>query len=166
MKSMIGLPYEYRRGHGLLGGWTDVLEDIRALCATFEGLPEVCRCGHGEPHLVRSCPCCGNDGDKSFPSCDDCTRDLSSLRPAIDLMVVDTCRFFPFVKDYWSNHDAAAATRAREIEAQIAALSRSFDMVSRAEEQFRGECRDTHLKALKEAAATLRRDAEALNRIV
>jgi hypothetical protein len=56
--------------------------------------------GLGEPHLVGACPCCGNAGDDDVPSCDDCERDLASLRPAIDLMVVDTCRFFPFVKDY------------------------------------------------------------------
>ncbi len=69
------------------------------------GHSRVCRmsvnAAMGEPHLVGACSCCSTAGDGELLSCDDCERDLAGLRPAIDLMVVDTCRFFRSSRTTW-----------------------------------------------------------------
>ena len=81
-------------------------------------------------------------------------------------MTVDTIRFFPFVKEFLTRHDVGAAERVRAIEAHIGALRRSFEQLVIAEGQFRNDCRASHLNVLKEAASSLRQDAEALNRAI
>lgn len=150
----------------LLGGWRDVLDDIRSLCRMMQDLPDVCQCGHGTPHLKGSCPCCGSTVTVRVPSCDDCDAQLAALRPAMDLLTADTFRFFPFVKELLARDEAAAGKQARDIQRQIAMLVQSFGDVVVANGRFRHNCRTHHLRALKEAAAGLRRSAENLNRTV
>lgn len=152
--------------HRILGGWRDVLDDIRALCRALEELPGVCACGHGPAHFEDGCPCCGHTETTFVPACGECDEQLARLRTPIDQMTVDTYRFFPFIKEFVARHDAAAAERVREIQAHIAALCHSFDRLVVAEGQFRSECRSEHISVLKEAAAALRRNAEALNRVL
>jgi len=164
--SRLTIPDENTRHHRLLGGWRDVLDDIRTTCRTLAELPDVCQCGNGAAHLEGTCPCCGSTADERVPSCRDCDEQLARLRPAMDGLTVDTFRFFPFVKELLSKQNAVASTRVLEIETHIAALVRSFDQLIVADGEFRDECRASHLKTLKDSAAALRRDAENLNRIV
>jgi len=160
------IPNENARHHRLLGGWRDVLDDIRTTCRTLAELPDVCRCGHGAAHLQGTCPCCGSTTRERVPACDDCDKQLARLRPAMDVLTVDIFRFFPFVKELLSREDVVASKRVRDIEAHIAALVRTFDQLVVAAGQFRDECRASHLKTLKGSAAALLRDGENLNRIV
>jgi hypothetical protein len=162
----MALPDENARQHRLLGGWRDVLDDIRALCRTLEELPGVCLCGHGPAHVVTGCPCCEHTSTQFVAACGDCDEQIARLRPALDLMTVDTIRFFPFVKEFLTRHDADAAERLRAIENHLRALQRSFDLLAAAEGEFREDCRASHLNVLKDSASALRRDAEALNRLV
>ena len=155
-------PPRYR----FLGGWQDVLDDVRTLCQTLSQLPDACECGDGAAHLNGTCPCCGHVAVSRVPACDDCGELLARLRPSIDAMRVDTSRFFPFVKQFLSQQDAAAAQRACDIQAHIAALARSFDQLVLAAGAFRADCRASHLHTIKDGAAALRRDAESLNRLV
>jgi predicted nucleic acid-binding Zn-ribbon protein len=166
MKSMVALPDENVRHHRLLGGWRDVLDDIRALCRTLGELPGVCMCGHGPAHTAAGCPCCGHTAAEYVPACRECDEQIARLRPPLDEMTVDTFRFFPVVKDVLARHDPEASKRLRAIDAQIAALQHSFQQLVFAEGQFRKNCRAEHVTVLKQAAEALRRDAEALNRLV
>lgn len=150
----------------LLGGWRDVLDDIRALCRALQDLPDVCQCGHRGGHQQGSCPCCGSTAVVRVPACDDCEAQLANLRPAMDVLTVDTLRFFPFVKELLARDDAAASERVREIERHIATLVHSFEQLVVAAGRFRSDCRVSHLKTLRDSALALRRDAEALNRVV
>ena len=103
------IPNEDAHHHRLLGGWRDVLDDIRTTCRTPADLPDVCPCGHGAAHLEGTCPCCGSTAGERVPSCEDCDEQLARLRPAMDALTVDTFRFFPFVKTL---KDSAAALRS------------------------------------------------------
>ena len=150
----------------LLGGWRDVLDDIRSLCRNLEQLPGLCECGHAPAHLQGNCRCCGTTTTVRVPNCEDCEKELASLRPAMDSLAVDTFRVFAIVKEVMSHENAADGQRAGDIERCIAALLRSFEQLVVADGQFRTDCRASHLHTLKDSAAALRRDAEALNRLV
>jgi predicted nucleic acid-binding Zn-ribbon protein len=166
MKSMVALPDENVPHHRLLGGWRDVLDDIRALCRTLEELPGVCMCGHGPAHTATGCPCCGHTASEYVPACAECDEQIARLRPALDEMTVDTFRFFPVVKEVLARHDPEASRRLRAIDTEITALQRSFQQLVFAEGQFRKNCRAEHVAVLKQAADELRRGAETLNRLV
>jgi hypothetical protein len=166
MKAVSMLSERVSSAHRLLGGWRDVLDDIRALCRAFDMLPDVCDCGHGEPHLVSECPCCGRTADVFVPACADCDARLAGLRPTIDVLAVDVLRFFPFVKEWMAKRSSETHRRLRDISAGISRLTASFESLVMAHGQFRANCRASHLKTLKSAAASLLRDAEQLNRLV
>lgn len=150
----------------LLGGWRDVLDDLRLLCRTLQGLPEVCECGHGPAHLKDGCPCCGTSATTRVPKCDACGAQLAALRPSIDTLSVDALRFLPIVKELLDRDDAAAGAQVRAIERSIRTLVGSFDQLVVAAARFTDDCRMSHLNTLKSSAAALREDAENLNRLV
>ena len=149
----------------LLGGWRDVTDDIKALCRNLAGLSDTCQCGSGEHHLSGTCPCCHNVATEWVPDCADCNTQLAKLRPAIDLLMIDTRRFFPVVKEVLAHHTPPrVAADALVIERHISDVVRTFDALVVAADQFRTDCRSSHLKTLKELALALSREADALNR--
>ena len=152
-----------RRRHRLLGGWRDVLDDIRTLCRSLAELPDVCQCGQGAAHLKGTCPCCHNVAIERVPDCDDCEEQLGRLRGAIDLLTTDTFRFFPVVTDILNRTaHVDLQTRGNEIERHIAELIRTFSELVVAADRFRTDCRSSHLRVLKDLAEMLRREADAL----
>lgn len=155
-----------RRRHRLLGGWRDVLDDIRTLCNSLDELPDECQCGHGATHLKGTCPCCHHVAIERVPDCGDCEEQLRRLRRAIDLLTVDTFRFFPIVRDLLTRASADLQRRGGDIEHHIANLIRTFADLVVAAERFKTDCRASHLKVLKELAQTLRKEANAFERDV
>ena len=155
-----------RRRHRLLGGWRDVLDDIRALCRSLDELPDECQCGHGTAHLNGTCSCCHQVAIERVPRCDDCEEQLARLRSRIDALTVDTFRFLPVVREILNRTTPDVARRESGIEWRIAELTRTFADLVVAADRFKSDCRTSHMKTLKEAASTLRQDAEALNHLV
>jgi hypothetical protein len=151
----------------LLGGWRDVMDDIKMLCRNLAALPDGCQCGNGEGHLKGTCPCCHTVALDRVPSCGDCDAELAGLRPAIDLLGVDTFRFFPFVKELLER-DTTPELRARAgaVETHIAELIRTFGALVVAADQFRSDCRASHLTTLKTLATSLLGETDGLNRAI
>ncbi len=149
----------------LLGGWRDILDDIRHLCRSLNALPESCTCGHGSSHLSGSCACCAATHANRIPACDDCERLLMDLRPEIDVLSVDTMRFFPIVAELVRHHAPENAQRAAvSIAHDVGLLVRTFDHLVMAVDEFRAGCRASHLHVVKECATELSRAIDALDR--
>ena len=172
------LTAEQRR---LLGGWRDILDDIRHLCKSLKAMPDNCTCSDGRSHLAGSCVCCQTEHRDRVPACDDCDSLLAKLRPEMDALTVDTWRFFPTVMDLLKSHrqeagQAAAGAIERHlasvkgqaaadaVEHHIAAVIRTFEHLVVAAEEFRAGCRASHLGTLKTAATDLLTEVERLNR--
>ena len=149
----------------LLGGWLDIMDDIKTLCRDLASLPDDCRCGNGAGHLKGTCPCCHTVTTERVPDCGDCDEQLARLRPAIDVLTVDTFRFFPFIEELLAHHtppplQASNAT----IELHIRQFIHAFGDLVVAADQFRTDCRMSHLTTLKGLATSLLKETDALNR--
>ena len=115
--------------------------------------------------LFRSC--CHSAVTDRVPDCGDCDAELARVRPAIDTLTVDSCRFFPGLNDVLAHAAIPGTIRAAHaIEIHIAAMVRSFGQLVVAADQFRKDCRSSHLKTLKALATSLLRDSDALNRAI
>ena len=68
----------------LLGGWGDVVDDVRRLQSGLGALPSLCACGHGSAHLSATCACCARDEQAG---CTDCEGLLQGLRGKLDELV-------------------------------------------------------------------------------
>ena len=148
----------------LLGGWRDILDDIRLLCTTLTALPDGCACGHGGSHLSGSCACCQTAPGPYVPDCPDCETLLAQVRPRIDELTVDTMRFFPVVtKLLHSPGLEPAGTDADRIEREIITVVRTFERLAVAADNFRAGCRASHLQVLKECGADLLVDVTRLD---
>ena len=135
------------------------------LCRSLAAPPDTCQCGTGEGHLKGVCPCCHTVAVERVPICNDCDAQLAHLRPAIDMLDVDTCRFFPVVKGLLERATTPElGARAVAIEAHIAELIRTFAALVLAANQFRSDCRSSHLTTLKALATSLLGESDALNR--
>ena len=149
----------------LLGGWRDILDDIRALCRALADLPDGCQCANGSSHLQGRCPCCHSVATTRVPDCRDCDAQLASLRPAIDVLTVDSCRFFPVLHDLLANVDfPSAAQAAHGVEIHVAGIVRCFKQLVVAADVFKADCRSSHLRTVKEAALALLGEAQCLDK--
>jgi hypothetical protein len=101
------------------------------------------------------------------PNCSDCETLLARLCPAVDVLRIDTFRFFPVVKELLTRKTPPQlAESARTIETHIAELIGTFEALVVAADQFRADCRSSHLKTLKALALSLGRECDALNRAI
>ena len=149
----------------LLGGWLDILDDIRHLGKSLNSLPDGCRCGSGSAHLGGSCSCCQGTHLHRIPDCEDCDRLVAGLRPSLDTLTVDTCRFFPAFRDILhARCPESAQTDAADIQRHIAGIVTTFERLVLAADDFREGCRASHLGVLKERAADLLAQADTLDR--
>lgn len=147
----------------LLGGWLDILDDIRALCRALNALPDRCACGDGAGHLSGSCICCNAPHGGRVPNCADCGALLARLRPKFDTLTVDTIRFFPVVTILLdAAQRAPAAAAGNPVEHQIATIMRTFDRLVVEADEFEGGCRASHLGVLKDTANALLRESRLL----
>ena len=115
------LTAEQRR---LLGGWRDILDDIRHLCRSLKALPDGCACSDGRAHLSGSCVCCQAVHPDRVPACEDCDSLLAKLRPEMDTLTVDTWRFFPAVMDLLKSRQQETRQAAGALERHIASVTR------------------------------------------
>ena len=154
-----------REQQRLLGGWRDIIDGIRRLCRSLNALPDSCACGHGSSHLRGSCSCCSSVHDDTVPYCDDCDELLVLLGQALDVLVVDTMRFFPVVKSLLDAHapDTVRAEGA-SIEHDIADIDRTFRRLVVAADEFRKGCRASQLQTLKAGANDLVGKVDQLDR--
>ena len=160
------LESSYASPHGrLLGGWRDILDDIRHLCTSMGALSDGCACGDAGLHPGESCGCCSAVHSHHITACRECDTLLARLRPEIDTLMVDTIRFFPVVR-MLVNHPPLEAVRdeSEEVERRIAAVVRTFERLITAADEFMIGCRASHLPAVKETAAELLEDADCLDR--
>ena len=164
----------------LLGGWRDILDDIRHLCKSLKGMPDGCTCSDGPSHLSGSCTCCQTAHTDRVPACENCDRLLAALRPEMDTLTVDTMRFFPTIRDLLTPRQEGAkqgvteaserhgASVAREAAADaiarhIAAVNQIFEDLVAAAEDFRSGCRASHLGTLKTATTDLLAEVDRLD---
>lgn len=148
----------------LLGGWLDILDDIRALCKALNALPDRCACGDGGGHLSGSCICCNAPHGGRVPNCADCGALLAALRPRFVTLTVDTIRFFPVVAILMDAGESGPAQAAADpVEHQIAALMRTFDRLVVEAGEFERGCRASHLGVLKATANALLGQSRLLN---
>ena len=154
-----------REQQRLLGGWRDIIDGLRRLCRSLNVLPDSCACGQGASHLRGSCPCCSRMDNDHVPYCDDCDELLTSFGQALDLLVVDTMRFFPVVRDLLHAH-APESVRAEgaSIEHDIADVDRTFRRLVVAANEFREGCRASQLQTLKARADDLGGKVNQLDR--
>ena len=164
MKSVIlGSPYVTPLGR-LLGGWRDILDDIRQLCTSLNALPDGCACGDIQSHVRGSCACCNTVHHDRIPECTNCQTVLIELRREIDILTVDTIRFFPVVR-MLLRAPQREPTRADgdAIEPRIAAVLRTFDRLVAAVDDFDSGCRASHLGVIKQKSGDLLVDATRLD---
>lgn len=145
----------------LLGGWRDILDDIRDLCTSLNALPDHCACGDGVSHLRGSCICCTAPHAGRVPICADCGSLLAQLRPRIVTLATDTMRFFPVVRMLLQSAELAPAhAEGDQVERHIAAVMRTFERLVLEAGEFQEGCRASHLRVLKATAATLQMECD------
>ncbi len=148
----------------LLGGWLDILDDIRALCKALDALPDRCACEDGVAHLSGSCICCSAPHAGRVPNCADCGTLLAELRPKFVTLTVDTMRFFPVVTTLLHSPERVPPRAAGEhLEHHIAAVMRTFDRLVVEAGEFESGCRASHLRVLKETANALHAEGRLLH---
>jgi hypothetical protein len=99
-----------------------------------------------------------------LPVCGNCDEQLARLRPTIDVLTVDTFRFFPFVEELLEQHAPPALQASNAaIEVHIGQFIRAFGDLVVAADQFRTDCRMSHLTTLKRLATSLLRETDSLN---
>lgn len=147
----------------LLGGWRDILEDVRALCTSLNALPDDCACGDGVSHLSGGCACCSAPHAGRIPICADCGALLAQLRPRIVTLTTDTMRFFPVVRILLQSPELAPARAdGDQIEHHIAAVMHTFDRLVLEAGEFQDGCRASHLRVLKDTATALQTECDRL----
>ncbi|HLG54303.1 MAG TPA: hypothetical protein VI485_03165 [Vicinamibacterales bacterium] len=151
----------------LLGGWRDILDDVRHLSRCLAAMPDECRCGDATAHVGGSCACCQAADRAVTVSCDDCTALLATSGAKVDALVVDTLRFFPaFTHILVGTHPPDVQSAADEVQHEIGALVRTFQRICVAAEAFSTGCRASHLPILKQGANDLHAHAEHLERLL
>lgn len=147
----------------LLGGWRDIVEDIRDLCTSLNALPDHCACGDGVSHLSGACICCSAPHGGHIPICADCGALLAQLRPRIVTLTTDTMRFFPVVRILLQSPELAPArAEGDQVEHHIVAVMRTFDRLVLEAGEFQDGCRASHLRVLKDTANALQTECDRL----
>ena len=148
----------------LLGGWRDILDDLRVLCKSLDALPDDCACGDGVSHLNGSCICCNAPHDNRIPICADCSALLGTLRPLIDTLTVDTIRFFPVVEILLGSPELGPVrAEGQNVEHHIAAVTNMFRRLALEAGEFQDGCRASHLRVLKGTATALLNESRHLD---
>ena len=164
--SNLGSPYLTPLGR-LLGGWRDMLDDIRQLCTSLNALPDGCACGDAGSHMSGSCACCTAVQRKRIAECTDCQAVLVELRREIDTLAVDTLRFFPVVNMLLTAPQREVARDdGASVEHRIAAVIGTFERLVSAVDEFQVGCRASHLGLVKQMTADLLVDANGLDQLL
>lgn len=153
--------------HRLLGGWRDILDDVRTLERGLRHTPDACECGDGPAHLGGTCACCAAAERQSGLECVDCHVLVHTVSWKLDQLSEDTLRYFPavtsLVQPSLSRDDAEQLDRVRH---EIAVLMATMRRMETASAEFSHGCRTTHLHRLKEVARELLMSARRLDDVI
>ena len=152
----------------LLGGWRDLLDDIRDLCRNLNALPDQCACGDGDAHLSGTCVCCSSSSRGRIANCADCRMQVAQLRPRVVTLTADAMRFFPVVRILLQQSPPGAPARREgaNVERHIASVIRTFDRLVIKAGEFQDGCRASHLRVLKDTANTLLNESNLLGNLL
>lgn len=137
----------------LLGGWRDVLDDVRRLESGLRALPGVCTCGQGSAHLAGRCACCEH-GERR--GCTDCEAVMETLRGKIDDLVDASLRFLPAVESMLLNDGSGdAVALVHGVRHKVQQVDLIFRQISTAAARYRDGCAASQLSDLKTSASAL-----------
>ena len=144
----------------LLGGWRDVVDDLRRLAGTLARVPATCSCGDGSVRLAGTGACCRgrehvNDG------CTDCEGLLGVIREEMADLVDRTLRFLPAlehepVPDAQSDQPRLVAHLRR----QILKAAETFQQIETAGSEYRLGCSTAQLDTMRTLASQLLVEAD------
>ena len=150
----------------LLGGWRDILDDVRSLSRRLAAIPDRCECD-ATGHLNGSCACCRAAEAAGAGSFEDCTAFLVACGAQMDALLVDTLRFFPAMTYVLAGtHLDEAQTMADEVQHEIETLVLPFRQSRVAAVAFPRNGETCRLPSLKLAALALHAHAERLERLL
>ena len=152
----------------LLGGWRDLLGDIRDLCRNLNALPDQCTGGGGVSHLSGTCVCCSSPRRGRIVNCADCRIQFAQLRPRVVTLTADAMRSFPVVRILLQQLPPGAPARREgaDMGRHIAAVIRTFDQLVVRAGEFQDGCRASHLRVLKDTANTLLNESDLLDNLL
>ena len=129
----------------LMGGWRDIIEDMRRLRAMAEALPDACDCKVGGGRCA-SCAALR----RAFPDqCRTCTSHARALSPRIAAILDDTLRYLPTVESVRSPQTVLLQRPLRDVARAMIQLLRGVDAMQSATGDFRRGCRTEHIVGLK-----------------
>ncbi len=151
--------------HLLLGGWRDVVEDVRRLSADLRRSPGVCACGHTASEPGGTCPCCLTGMSETV--CNDCGAHVKALGQKLDTLIDDTLRFLPVIASLLDARDATReAAQLQSIRVQIGTVERTFRRLDTASAEFRRGCPASHIKIVSALADDLLCQVWALEEVL
>lgn len=150
--------------HDLLGGWRDVMKDVRRLSAQFRSSPGVCACGHLAPS-GGSCPCCQSGTPDT--ECGACSAQVNALGVTIGALIDAALRFLPALQEVLEARGAAAAAdHLTSVRSCIVAVERAFRRLASASAEFGQGCKSSHTKVVEELVDDLLRDVWELEELL
>ena len=129
----------------LMGGWRDIIEDMRRLRAMAEALPGCCDCKAGGG----PCACCAALGHAFPDQCRTCTSHARALSPRIAIVLDDTLRYLPAVESVRSPETVLLQRSLRDVARAMIQLLRGVDAMQSATGDFKHGCRTEHIVGLK-----------------
>lgn len=138
----------------LLGGWGDVVEDVRRLQVGLRALGGTCACGQGGAHLAGTCSCCDH---AERAGCIDCGALIESLHAKVEELFDASLRFLPLVESMVAQSDSSSdvGTWVRDVRHDIAHVDTLFRHIETAAGQYRSGCASSHFEDLKTLVADL-----------
>ena len=154
-------------GQRLLGGWRDLIDEIRRLERRIASVDGTCRCGHAAGENA-ACPCCESAARDLAAVCDTCSTEIAAIAERLRRIEDDTLRFLPVVFELFARTpDRQAEVIA--IEHSLTQLQVTFRHLQSATDEWGPGCRATHLPLVKaraeDVAIACRRFDDALRHV-
>lgn len=149
--------------HFLLGGWRDVVEDVRRLSADLHRSPDICACGHTASGSGGTCLCCQTGVSQT--DCSDCGAQVSALGQRLDTLIDDSLRFLPVIAELLEWHAATReSAQLHSIRVQIGTVERTFRRLATASAEFGRDCSGSHIKEMAPLVGDLLREIWVLEK--
>ena len=134
----------------LLGGWSDILDDVGKLQRRVERVPGRCTCGH-VAGVETGCPCCEHSNRALGLECRNCAVEIDALASRLERVEEDTLRFLPAMTDLFASTPERFGQFVA-LEQSIAQLLATFHRLVSATGEFRSGCPASHLPAVRSRA--------------
>lgn len=152
-------------GHHLLGGWRDVVEDVRRLSSELRRAPGTCTCGHTASQPGGTCPCCQSGTPRT--DCVDCVALVNALGGRLDTLIDDTLRFLPVLADILRGRAATdESEHLKLVRRQIGVVDGAFRRLATASTEFRRGCSASEMTAVTAVADDLLRETWTLEEML